>query len=87
MPCTSGPSWDDEYRQRIDNLTALLCMLCKRCDKEGLKMPGDVREWWKEHQKLDKERRKTKEEARKKREAKQTLLNKLTVEERRLLGV
>lgn len=63
MPCYDvRNSYDfgkQEAKHEIDNLTRMLCGLCREIDNPHYinEVPG-LREWWREHQKWDKKRKK-----------------------------
>ena len=88
MPCTcDGPPSYNSYKPELDEVTELLCELCKELEDEGIfKKFASValRRWWEKHKKMDAERleRERKEAAEKK--AKEDALAKLTPEERKL---
>ena len=63
MPCSDGgPSPGErarETREKIDNLTDMLCRLCERVGTPTLQRAadmGDIAEWWRHHQAVDRER-------------------------------
>jgi hypothetical protein len=95
---TSIPKWvNDEdnstsVKQRLDNLTNLLCNHCTNMSKKEQKtviydgrnpQARKLADWWEEHQEWDKARIKEEEKEIKK----QKILKKLTKEERELLGL
>lgn len=98
MPCTydGPPSYGPSYKKELDEVTELLCELCQHLEGTPSTRFGNnfkrfstiaLREWWEKHKKMDAERleRERREAAEKK--AKENALNKLTPEERKLLGI
>jgi hypothetical protein len=57
MPCTYSGSIEGDRlmltQDLVTELTQLLCSLCKRCEKEKVKLPRRVSIWWKQHKKVD----------------------------------
>lgn len=91
MPCRDGGYRDEEeeLRRKLDEVTNLLCGLCKKLELKG-QLPlsdSDLMIWYHKHKKMDAEREA--EEAKEKavRERKKKVLEKLTKEERKTLGL
>lgn len=103
MPCYDGhESVIVEYREdpntakKLEWAEAALCMLLKhvtegQLTKQDFKNAGITRAqldvWWKEHKAKDEARLAREAEARKLERSKLAALNKLTMEERKLLGL
>lgn len=95
MPCRYdyGSSSDcSQTERRLDKVTELLCSLCTKLEKQEsfnniLKTNKSLAIWWEEHQEKDRKeaRRKAKELERNKLKTK--ALSKLTIEERKILGL
>ncbi len=89
MPCESGPSLGDHYKEEINHLTQMLCFSCQIIEHQcnGGMPCSDLAVWWKQHQ-LDDEERLREQQARVDRAAtRRFALAKLTDEERRELGL
>lgn len=60
MPCDSGMSSGDYYREglesgkkRLDAVTDMLCRVLRHLPDEVQHLDADIQAWWKEHQKYD----------------------------------
>ena len=67
MPCGyfDHDSIEEKLHEDLDELSAMLCELCKAYENDttsGTCMPTHIRTWWKEHEKLDAERKTRKKE-------------------------
>jgi hypothetical protein len=98
MPCRS-----DGYdtRPRYPDLSAHLCAVLFVLDerdmlndvlhridaKESGVSAGEIRRWWKEHQKIDEQRRTEERAERDKKDRRRSAIEKLTPDERKLLGL
>lgn len=51
MPCYDGSIHEDMHalKLRLDEVTALLCELCKLTDNRNQVMPPNVKKWWDAH--------------------------------------
>ncbi len=112
MPCDSGPLTAADFgvpklrrrlktvKDELDLVTRLLCALCNNSSGAVIEKieNGELKTWWKEHQKLDAQReareakKKRDDEAKIKREErkkklKTQALSKLSKKEREALGV
>ena len=94
MPCADGRDYRDDYsavRDELDKVTELLCGLCGRLEfknQQGfIGSDRQLEKWWREHQRMDRERIAREQEKERKEQLKQNALNKLTKEERALLGI
>lgn len=92
MPCNSGYTYSDgvnEYLGQLNALTRLVCRLLKKLEKDGLTsyIDGDpaLREWWTEHQEIDRERKAEDARNTKERRDRRRAMDKLTDEEKKLL--
>lgn len=60
MPCYDPPGTYDgnasELKQRLNQLTDLMCMLLRSLEKQGVDLPVQVSEWWKRHKRWDDKR-------------------------------
>ena len=92
MPCRDYGYEEYEAqktKEKLDMLTRNLCAAMKLIEKKDLliKMPMEAREWWTKHKELDaKEEAKRNEELRKQK-LKNAALDKLSPEEKTLLGL
>ncbi len=78
---------DDIYGTNF-NLNNLVTVLCGKLQNTDVsKYSLEMQTWWRDHQKADKIRVKKELEEKKTKSAKQAALDKLTVYERRLLGL
>lgn len=91
MPCRDYSSDYDlsvERQRKVDKLTRMLCTVLSAYNEAGIrKLPAEVREWWREHQALDRQRLAAEEASRQRARLKKRALDKLTPEERKALGV
>ena len=95
MPCTSdfGERSCIEYRdnpemkKELDNITRMLCSLCKKSSTLDIRKIIGLDKWWEKHQEHDRKKELEKERIRIKRVNKAKALNKLTFKERKLLGL
>lgn len=89
MPCTMTGSIEGdrslsvrEAQDEASNTTKLLCKACKLLDKSKdttIKMPKDLRAWWNNHQKIDRQEYENR--------IRFYAISKLNSEERKVLGV
>jgi hypothetical protein len=63
MPCTLTGSREGDLEwyleQRGEEVTKLAQLLCKACtllDEEKIKLPKNLKTWWKKHQEIDAQR-------------------------------
>lgn len=87
MPCSDG-GYDSSsiYVDKINQLTRLLCEVMTKCGPlRGCSQ--ELVDWWDSHQEIDKKRVAAEEAFRQKKLRRQKVLNKLTLEERKLLGL
>jgi hypothetical protein len=91
MPCrTDDYDTYGELKKEADKIADLLCTLCydiETLNMVGYKFPKKVKVWWDDHKVADEKRRKLEEESRKVAEIKQEALAKLSIEERKALGL
>jgi hypothetical protein len=91
MPCSSEyPSESLLYaNNQNDTLTRLLCAACKELEKLKGKEPKDreLRHWWRKHKAWDARRIAQEKILRERKQLIEMAKNKLTKEERKLLGV
>jgi len=89
MPCQSYSDRDllAFSRKEIDDLTRMLCAICRDTERRGFGMPNDeITTWWTDHKRKDAER-KARESASMERSAvREKALLKLTQVEREVLG-
>lgn len=69
----------------LDKATAALCAWCKVNDVSRCSLEMQI--WWRDHQEADRQREKKEAEDQRDRAIRQAAIAKLTVEERRALGV
>lgn len=64
MPCTYTGSLNgdaihflkqdkEQLSKEVLDLTQMLCLMCKKSEKEGTKIPKRVAKWWKKHKEQD----------------------------------
>jgi hypothetical protein len=100
MPCSDERGTNADYissafQEKIDKLTRLLCEANRVIDHLELKhrrSPGpsrsrELREWWEDHKRMDKEREEQAKRIKQEYRIRQEARNKLTPEERRVLGI
>jgi hypothetical protein len=97
MPCRGGCNTPVDPQAVIDHLTRMLCGVCKQLDAQPVTRKGfslmdaELRLWWEEHQAEDARRQKREakeaQTAAERRQLKMTALSKLTLAERRALGL
>jgi hypothetical protein len=94
MPCSDGgPNYQDnpETKRRLDLATRLLCSLCRKITNSGRDtlIYDDVElvRWWNDHLAADRKREKAEEAEREVIRKHQAALNKLTPEDRKVLGL
>jgi hypothetical protein len=94
MPCRDGgppgPSLEDQYKQRLDLATRLLCALCAKLDKAGLTkrfLTKELRSWWEQHQEQDRIRKEREEADAASGRTRQRAIAKLTPAERKALDI
>jgi hypothetical protein len=87
VPCMSDGYGSNcsETEQRLDEVTALLCLLCAACEGKKVALPPDVRAWWSRHKRADAARRRDEERQRQESRDRAAARAKLTARERRLL--
>jgi len=91
MPCQDDGQADyydrierRNLKKRLDRVTAMLCEMCQRSDTV---LPPDIREWFQKHREADRKRIAAEQAAETAARAKAAALDKLTPEEKRLLGL
>jgi hypothetical protein len=78
----------DELAEQATTVTRLLCQLCESIDKNQVEiMPPAVKVWWNKHKEIDKKRKLEEQIQKTLDHKKKEALNKLTPEERHLLGI
>lgn len=78
----------DKYYGRIETLNEDVSKLCNICQKIDVsKYSLELQIWWRDHQKADKERIKKEIKEQKDNKAKKIALSKLSLYERKLLGL
>ena len=85
MPCDAGPSKQDQ--QDVDTMARLACMFCEFLDTEGEPIPEWAEDWWERHQEYDRTREERDQAERIRGRQRQAALDKLTPQERELLGL
>lgn len=97
MPCYTEVTEEDiaaryrsEFRHNSD-VAEMLCSVLRKEEREGVLIAewyGDtVARWWKEHQERDRKKNEAERKAKKERDKRKAAVDKLTPEERRLLGI
>jgi len=87
VPCQTFDPRDD-YKAEADKVTRLLCMVLKGVSPHDIRsFPVDLQNWWTKHQEEDRRRLRYEAQKRVTQRAKRKALNKLTPEEKRLLGL
>jgi len=65
MPCVTHFPEDEEaefkseisrLKAQVNEVTALLCYLCGRCEADGIEIDEPVRSWWTAHKEADRQR-------------------------------
>ena len=91
MPCRDDWADEDARRReadRCDMLARIACELCDMLERHDLPIPlGEAADWWKEHKKADKQRRKREREEAAIDSERKAALKKLSKKEQRLLGL
>lgn len=94
MPCNDGPRLEDELRERNTHLAQMLCWLMNRLEghhaewtAKALNTNHMLKMWWKEHKRLDAERKQLEEAKVKAEQVRQQAIAKLSPSERRALGL
>jgi len=93
MPCRSDDRYDcDSSKPELDKVTRLLCDVCKHLEKGHsasfiFNSPSELSTWWKKHQAEDQKREAVEKAEALKEQKKRDALNKLTDEEKKLLGI
>jgi hypothetical protein len=99
MPCRSDypdeptvlKTTHDDVREQLDTVTRLLCGLCRRVKQEGkdelIVNDHELGRWWVKHEAWDKKREKEELALAAAKAKKQTALNKLSAEEKKILGL
>ena len=90
MPCDSGGyDYSREYKREVDTLTNMLCWLLTAwyAPERPAALRKDIDAWWEEHQELDRKKAAAEDAERQRRMQRDMVLNKLSAEERRLLGI
>lgn len=89
MPCESGRGPEDDLLDSLNRTTRLFCEVMAGEEARG-RLPlysAEVLAWWAEHKKIDEERKRMELEEKELRARREAAANKLTPEERRLLGI
>lgn len=89
MPCHSEPSYkeiDREQRFR-DITTRLACFYCRRLELAGIPIPDWAVEWWRYHKKQDAKEKREHDQQRLQAKLKHRALSRLSVSERKALGL
>jgi hypothetical protein len=93
MPCRDYDDRDYtwEYQVKLDKVTRLLCELCKKIEgtdfDECISRNRELKEWWEDHKKKDRERIKLENRLKEIENIKVKALSKLSLEEIQLLGL
>lgn len=97
MPCrdySSDAGYDhrEQYKEQLDRLARIACKAMEALEKDGradFLLIGDdeVREWWTAHKEADRKERARVAELQRREAVKQEALNKLSDEEKELLGL
>ena len=97
MPCSDGNYGGTVYvdnpetMKRLDKVTRLLCGLCKTLTQSGLskhiEADRELFKWWFDHQEVDRRRKEAEEKEAEKNRKLRVALDKLTDEEKKLLGI
>ena len=97
MPCrdySSDVGYDhrEQYKKQLDRLARIACKAMEALEKDGradFLLIGDdeVREWWTAHKEADRQERARVAELQRQEAVKQEALNKLSDEEKELLGL
>lgn len=98
MPCSDGLNDSTSYRQEISDLQSRndmlargLCSILKQMETRKLLFPftisNEIKKWWKEHKKIDKQREKALLARMEDHRKRVSALSKLTEEEKKLLGI
>lgn len=87
MPCTSGPTREEEREEREDRntVTRLACEYCRRLGEGNI--PEWATKWWKKHKVWDEFRLNEELAGAHRMLVRGQALNKLTAEERKALGL
>lgn len=92
MPCyATGSAEGDanldasEARRQLTTVTSLLCQACELIPQ--YRMPRALYDWWAEHQKIDLRRRREERNGRMAAKLKREALAKLSVKERKAIGL
>ena len=90
MPCQSDYGDEIYYKSKCDQLTRMLCDVCKKAesitDHEWL-FTSELRAWWDDHKKADAERNAREDAKAEENRKKRVALDKLTHDEMKLLGI
>lgn len=99
MPCrdyeSDSPSYYEDYRKmkkQADRLARMACSAMEELERNGiaevlLLKNDEVREWWAAHKEADRKERARVAELQRREAVKQEALNKLSTEEKELLGL
>jgi len=93
MPCLdcgpNPPTWElQQYKKKIDELTEMLCNLCRSLETCDLPIvPKSVETWWKYHKKADERRKASERMAEEIKNLKEKALSKLSQKEKEALGL
>lgn len=90
MPCTDPDADTDtinDLHRKVQSLTDKLCRACRSAHNGGIKLEGDIEEWWLDHEEKDRRRLQQELDKRRRYEARVAALSKLSAGERELLGL
>jgi hypothetical protein len=86
MPCDSGGYCGDSLRPELDKVTRLLCEVLGSLPSDR-HLSLEVRAWWEQHQAEDRRKAEAEQQEQERRTKARAALDKLTSEERALLGI
>lgn len=94
MPCVGGPSYEQIIKERLDDTTDTLCSLCTYLKanapsilRDAMSQNTKLSRWWKQHEIEDESRKQREAEALEHKETRDAALNKLSANERKILGL
>ena len=92
MPCSDGGYAEEYRRDREDMLARIACAALTELERLGqedflLLSNDEVREWWADHKEFDRQRLEQERQVAELKRRKQAALDKLSDEEKLLLGV
>lgn len=87
MPCSSGIDEGAECRRELERVTRVACELASFAKRFKRGFSKETEAWMADHARLDRARRLREEAEQEERQIKNAALKKLTLKERKLLGV